>query len=547
MFYFTMHLRYAKLDFFFLMLNSCNYISFLCFSFLQLLVIWSANFISLWNFVFLHPISKTETKTSNNSFHRIYSECNSDVSDDSEVESELNTSLQSNISVRSKKSVRSNKCNIGAGLVSNAPSVFSSTASTLYKPHSMYSLNNLSQTTNTNSFRYERCNDFSRASQMNLSNNIYDGNQSFYSSVSGSNAIDPFARKQLSPKFGAPSMAEPSYHGLNQFNMAKSDFDIRCSSRNSINEIPDDFESGITQLSISGLTEKRFRYKNQARTLMTPEPMTLLRNRNTLVMPSRLSFNESHQRAAAAHQSSWLAGGYWNNSTSPQKRQHLHASSQPNNHLYGQTKEVFPIISRCSSQSSGFESMKNGYENNNLRETSMHENGAMNCDSMFSNPSFLAQSTKIGNGLCVSTNNSVFGENLRKSYPQQTQNNFHHNLCSKAINMELKFPAMDKNHLLGEINSNASVKNVNKLNLFNTLSLNQNLPASATHYQSNEDKTALNNHFTTYSNNFVKFNKDNNTSFPKGNLLKLPEMNNTNETNRLNDLTKLNGTTQDTS
>lgn len=276
----------------------------------QILVIWTSTIVSIWNFVRLPVINETTVKTENqnSSFHRIYSDCESDVSEESDAESELNTSLQSNRSIRSIRSGRHSLRNtLNSSFVSQAPSVYSSSTYAVKKPHRT-SMHNPSQ---SNHFD----NNSIRASHMDLTRDLYDGNQSVYSTAAGS-IFNNFGRDLRTPASLAGS--------VNQlYTRDETAFIDRCSSRLSMNDHPDEFESGITQLSIRGLTKSRDNYRNSNRNQMNEPAPFAFRQRKTLLLPARLSYHENNQQdgSIAANQSSWLAGGYWNNTTSPQKRQ----------------------------------------------------------------------------------------------------------------------------------------------------------------------------------------------------------------------------------
>lgn len=252
-----------------------------------------------------------ETESKNSSFHRIYSECGSDVSDESDAESELNTSLQSNRSFRTIRSERpllqSSNSTLNTSFVSQAPSMFSTSTYAVKRPHRT-SMNNLLQ---ANCF----ASDSIRASHMDSSRDLYD-EQSVHSSLVGS-TFNQFGNRPESLTSVAGSE--------NQFYAGDvATFADRCSSRFSLNDSPDEFQSGITQLSISGVAKNRKSYRNISgnQTSESTAPLKF-RQRKTLLLPARLSYHESNQQddSMSAIQSSWLAGGYWNNTTSPKKKQ----------------------------------------------------------------------------------------------------------------------------------------------------------------------------------------------------------------------------------
>lgn len=257
--------------------------------------------MSIWNFKQLPAANNIgENGSGNNSFHRIYTECESDVSDESETESELNTSLQSTHSIRSIRSERHNRSSFNrTSSISQAPSMFSTSAYAAQKAHRA-SMHNLD-----------------RASHMDLTRDLYDGNQSVYSTVCGSSFNQLGSRPQSTTSLFTGSVNQLYTRDATTFN-------DRCSSRLSMNDIPDEFESGITQLSMSGVAESRMNYRNNVGKKANGSIASFgCRQRNSLLLPARLSYHENNHPDAsiAANQSSWLAGGYWNNTTSPQKRQ----------------------------------------------------------------------------------------------------------------------------------------------------------------------------------------------------------------------------------
>lgn len=281
-------------------------------------MIWTSTIVSCWNFVRLPASNNTaNAEHKNSSFHRIYSDCGSDVSDESDTESELNTSLQSTRSIQSARSgrhsLRHNNSTLNTSFLSQAPSMFSTSTYTVKKPHRA-SMHNLLQ---ANRFDNESIRSFDRRSHIDLTRDLYDGNQSVYSTAVGS-AFNQFGSRPQSPVSITDSVSQLYARD------AAVNFASRCSSRLSMNDIPDEFESGITQLSISGVAKNRENYRNfsgsQANESIAP---FAFRQRKTLLLPARLSYHESNQQDAsiAANQTSWLAGGYWNNTTSPQKRQ----------------------------------------------------------------------------------------------------------------------------------------------------------------------------------------------------------------------------------
>lgn len=298
------------------------------------------------------------SQKSNSSFHRIDSEINSDVSDDSDVESELNTSLRSNMSASSYRTSGWNDTKVLNSTISFNPLHRRSYAASqsILSPKPASEMN----ATFTSKDIYRR------SSHMDLT---HDKLNSIAAPLKPAQSNDIFGRRHC------PSVM--SFYSLNKtFDNATES--LRPSSRISMYDIPNDFESGITRLSISG--EKQFNATRQSSCFGSADPFgDALRLRKSVLTPSRLSLTE-------AHQSSWLAGGFWN-STSPQKKYPHHV----NNFKIDQhtnttaTKEVFPIISRASSKSSGFES----------RENSLCDDNESDRKLPFSEPTSLTQSAKM--------------------------------------------------------------------------------------------------------------------------------------------------------
>lgn len=281
----------------------------------QLFVAWALAIISTWNFIRLpvpNHVDKTECK--NNSFHRMYPDSGSDETDESGNETELNTSNQSNHSIRAirsgKHSFQSNNCTRNTTFVSHTPTTYSESMYAAKKPYRR-SLNNPIRS-------------FDRSSHLDLSRVFYDGNQSVYSSTVGSTFNHINSRPQ--------SVA--SYTGsMNQFctRGAISFSGHRSSSRCSMNDIPDEFQNDIigSEFNINAVAKNCDIYHNN-RVNETNNSIAAFsmgqRNptyQRPILLPARLSYNEKHQQepSVAANQSSWVAGGYWNNTSSPRKRQ----------------------------------------------------------------------------------------------------------------------------------------------------------------------------------------------------------------------------------
>lgn len=331
----------------------------------QLILVWSSLILSIVNFVVLSKKSNQTKDKSNSSFHRLDSEVNSDVSDDSEVESELNSSLRSNLSSFSKRSLWNETKVLNSTLSMKTPSVYSMN-SLRQRPITSIKTSEIGSSLNLNR-------SFHRGSQLDLTQDRLNTSQR---SLIVSQTPDIFNGRQC------PSAM--SFNSLNKtFNSTANS--IRSPSRNSMYDIPNDFESGITRLSISELNGRNTDAKKQSHVFGSTDGFgEAMRQRKTVLSPSRLSLNEIHQ---PGNQSSWLAGGYWN-STSPQKKFPHHVNNYKTDQ-FSTAKDVYPIISRASSKSSGFES----------RENSLCDDTEIERTFVFSEPSALTHSAKMTNEL----------------------------------------------------------------------------------------------------------------------------------------------------
>lgn len=157
--------------------------------------------------------------------------------------------------------------------------------------------------------------------------------------------------------------------------------------------IPDDCQTKLIDLNISGT---KHRTKNKTITCSSPTPslISVNRDRSQLLTPARLNFNSHPSLQAPVTQTSWVAGGFFvKNSMSPQKRQ------EP-------LTDLHPILSRTSSQSSGFESRASSAHNGNTngsRESSIGGDVVSN----FSEPLHFADSvSQMGVG-CVGNSAST--------------------------------------------------------------------------------------------------------------------------------------------
>lgn len=308
----------------------------------------------------LTPFSKEAAPNAKDtSFHRLESESNSDASD-SEVESELETSLQSNASsIGGNRSMWEKSHVLNSTIASSSASQHVSLLSQQRQSaSSTQSLCSLRVSKNKKDTSFGSVRGFNGSNHMNFIQNKFNPNQT---------AIVTSSQNQLNRSHCIPLQNYPD-----------PDIISRCASRNSLYDVPDDFESGITQLSISGIGGKHVNYRKQTRIFGSSDRIRDSLQKSILA-PSRLSVNEHF------NQSSWLAGGFWNNSTSPQKRstsQISHSHIERN----GVTKafEVLPLMSRTSSHSSGFESMKNS--TNNSRENSLCDDNDIDRTFLFCEP-----------------------------------------------------------------------------------------------------------------------------------------------------------------
>lgn len=336
----------------------------------QLTLSWSLAALSFVNtFIPLNKVVAPDAKDT--SFHRLESESNSDASD-SEVESELETSLRSNAS-----SVGDNRAMWKKSHVLN--STIASSAASIASHVSL-----LSQQRQFAASTQSLC-------SLRVSKHQKDTSFGSVRGVNGSNHMDMIPANKFNPN--QTTFVTSSQNQLNRSHCIPSrsqnypDPDIisRCASRNSLYDVPDDFESGITQLSISGMGGKHVNYRKQTRIFGSSDRIRDSLQKSILA-PSRLSVNEH------INQSSWLAGGFWNNSTSPQKRS---ASQINHSHIERNdvTKafEIVPMMSRTSSHSSGFESMKNS--TNNSRENSLCDDNDLDRTFLFCEPASVARSS----------------------------------------------------------------------------------------------------------------------------------------------------------
>lgn len=394
----------------------------------------------------------------------------SDVSDDSEAESELNLSLQSNMSSVSKRSAWNETKVLNSTIASKAPSVYS-TNSLRHREYgvSTQSIASTKPASEMNtSFGSER--NFYRTSQMDLTRDKFNTSQRSFIT---SQVPDIFNRSHCQSSMSLQSLNKT-------FNNAEPSF--RSLSRNSFYDIPNDFESGITQLNISGMGDRRFNNK-QSCTFDSRDMLNdSMRHRKSVISPSRLSLNESHH---PVNQSSWLAGGYWN-STSPQKKQAQHS----NDIRSEQRKEVFPMISRTSSKSSGFES----------RENSLCDDSEMDRTFLFCEPTALTQTAKMANGLI-------------KPQPQKPSSIYSGGMNSTNYQQSI-IPAQTPTHIVEKTSPNFSMLSRS----FGQFSLQQPISSSSSsRFHNNSLHSDL-----SHQKPFKRINTDiPMPSFQRGSLIKL--------------------------
>lgn len=343
--------------------NQCSYSAFLT---PQFTLAWFATTLSLAS-VFTLPSAKQLAVDKNSSYHQIDEDSSSDISDASDLVSELNLSNLSSVSKRSAWN-HSGPLNSTIAL-SKAPSVASGLSSMHRAPKSMQSLNALGSMHSVNGLgsmhsvsglvtRGRRSPSFETANSFR-----YDSNATIVREQLNRSAFSPAAPSHRD-SFGQRNCITPL---SNTFTHA-ADYRGQMSrpgSRNSMYDIPNDFEGGITQLSINGDATNRRRAQPHGlgSTDRLREP---LQQRRPVVFPSRLSVD-----APAAGNQSWVAGGFWSN-TSPQKK----SAFDVNRSLLADrfTADVPAMMSRTSSRSSGFESLANSMVNNSREHSLCDEN-----------------------------------------------------------------------------------------------------------------------------------------------------------------------------
>lgn len=171
--------------------------------------------------------------------------------------------------------------------------------------------------------------------------------------------------RSISPSVFTPSTLRATQSIINGQNCSFSDDTLRphyqqdniyrASSVNNFYDVPEDFQSGITQLNINDKYVAGLRPQTSFDSFVAPtqsspfvpfdtsqsQPLRYRRSHTSIIGPSRLQHS-------AEHTTSWIAGGYWNNGLSPTKR--TAAATTP---IIAPSP---PFVTRNSSQSSGFES-----------------------------------------------------------------------------------------------------------------------------------------------------------------------------------------------
>lgn len=346
-------------DFFNYFFN-CSYITcmFLIKNFLfQILIAILLSVVTMLNSI-LHQETTPKGESPNNSFHRIYSNCDEDLSENSDGEATLYSDSYS--------STPRNRMYDTASLLNNS---FNSVKSLSPSMLATATPKNTSANILNHSFR----------SEFQQSPYYHQSNQELFKPNSSSDRLFFFPNKPINETQRCSSMV-----GL------KSPFSI-----------PDDCQNKLTDLNISGTN----RINNRTITCSSPTPsiISVNRRRSQLLTPARLNLNSHSPLTAPVTQTSWVAGGFFmKNNMSPQKRQ------QPQSEL------LYPILSRTSSQSSGFESQASSAQNGNAngsRESSIAGDAVSN----FSEPTHFADSaSQMG---IDNVTNSMFATTLPRPKP----------------------------------------------------------------------------------------------------------------------------------
>lgn len=291
-------------------------------------------------------INGKNTKKLNSSFHKIYTdETGSDISDESETEID-----RSQIYSSSPNSVK----------------LFDAKSSHHQLNGSILSLNSTKSTSPqfiTGSTIYEN--------PRSVSSSLY--NQSIYSSTHDLRNIRPnFDDNILNRSFNNYQIpfSNPNYHQTTNLNdsfyslSSQSPFEHTNNSNitqifNNNSRIINPNSFNLDSMKLGGLNN------SSNKTLFTSDYQndrcpSSLSMRSSILCPSRLG----NVTFGAPTQSSWVAGGFWGQQASPKKN----VIQQPTPLSSRLNVDFCPIVSRTSSQSSGFESMHQN--NNNLNHMS---------------------------------------------------------------------------------------------------------------------------------------------------------------------------------
>lgn len=175
--------------------------------------------------------------------------------------------------------------------------------------------------------------------------------------------------RSISPSVFTPSTLRATHSSMNSLNRSfcndirrsSSNFQSSHQNLNTLYDVPEDFQSGITQLNISDkysclrpqstcdsfATAPSQSFPFGPYEVSQQPPLRYRSGSASIIGPSRLQHSSDNN-------TSWLAGGYWNASASPTKRTATThpASSSSTSHFAPPPQ----LTSRTSSQSSGFES-----------------------------------------------------------------------------------------------------------------------------------------------------------------------------------------------
>jgi hypothetical protein len=278
------------------------------------------------------------------SLHKIHSECISDASDSSDMENDISFA-----STAKSTPTKTNK-----RAVSRAGSMHSFTCTPRLTPALLRnfeeSQSNMGDMFNSSFCGSHRSGTTLRAPSL-LSTSFQSPNRTEYNSC-----------RSL---FGSPSVAS---HLTNN------------KKGNYIND--EHFRENIDRLSISGAAAAR----NAMHQDNNRNPFYNVQADSRALTPSEFSYSAQHRRTVSPVNSvaapvSWVAGGYWTNQ-SPQKHKSDFHQMSPRENMLG----FYPILSRTSSQSSGFESQVTAQEGPNSRENSVFPD--QDRFSVYSEPTF---------------------------------------------------------------------------------------------------------------------------------------------------------------